>query len=71
MSATSLDSFKSRKTLKVGSKSYTYFSLKAAEKNGQAQELLDQLLELASEHNKDTGGGTSIRATFLRVTVSL
>ncbi len=30
----SLDSFKSRKTLKVGSKSYTYFSLTAAEKNG-------------------------------------
>ncbi len=30
----SLDSFKSRKTLKVGAKSYTYFSLKAAEKNG-------------------------------------
>ena len=30
----SRDSFKSRKTLKVGSKSYTYFSLKAAEKNG-------------------------------------
>ena len=30
----SLDSFKCRKTLKVGSKSYTYFSLKAAEKNG-------------------------------------
>ena len=34
MPASSLDSFKSRKTLKVGSKSYTYFSLKAAEKNG-------------------------------------
>ncbi len=34
MTATSLDSFKSRKTLKVGTKSYTYFSLKAAEKNG-------------------------------------
>jgi aconitate hydratase len=34
MSLTSLDSFKSRKTLKVGSRSYTYFSLKAAEKNG-------------------------------------
>ncbi len=34
MTATSLDSFKSRKTLKVGSKNYTYFSLKAAEKNG-------------------------------------
>ena len=30
----SLDSFKSRKTLKVGTKIYTYFSLKAAEKNG-------------------------------------
>jgi aconitate hydratase len=30
----SLDSFKSRKTLKVGSKTYTYYSLKAAEKNG-------------------------------------
>ena len=29
-----LDSFKSRKVLKVGSKSYVYFSLKAAEKNG-------------------------------------
>jgi aconitate hydratase len=34
MSGTSLDSFKSRKTLKVGSKSYVYYSLKAAEKNG-------------------------------------
>ena len=30
----SLDSFKSRKVLKVGSKSYDYFSLIAAEKNG-------------------------------------
>jgi aconitate hydratase len=30
----SLDSFKSRKTLKVGTKTYTYFNLKAAEKNG-------------------------------------
>ena len=31
---TSLDSFKCRKTLKVGAKSYVYFSLTAAEKNG-------------------------------------
>ncbi|MGE0584901.1 MAG: aconitate hydratase AcnA [Flavobacteriaceae bacterium] len=31
---TSLDSFKCRKTLKVGTKSYEYYSLKAAEKNG-------------------------------------
>ena len=30
----SLNSFKSRKTLKVGKTTYTYFSLKAAEKNG-------------------------------------
>jgi aconitate hydratase len=30
----SLDSFKCRKTLKVGSRSYSYFSLKEAEKNG-------------------------------------
>ncbi|MCC7346881.1 MAG: aconitate hydratase, partial [Variibacter sp.] len=31
---TSLDSFKSRKTLKVGNKSYTYYSLPDAEANG-------------------------------------
>ncbi len=30
----SLDSFKCRRTLKVGAKNYTYFSLAAAEKNG-------------------------------------
>ncbi len=30
----SFDSFKSRKTLKVGKKTYVYYSLKAAEKNG-------------------------------------
>jgi aconitate hydratase len=34
MSEQSLDSFKCRKTLKVGSKSYVYYSLKVAEKNG-------------------------------------
>jgi aconitate hydratase len=31
---TAVNSFKSKKTLKVGSKTYTYYSLKAAEKNG-------------------------------------
>ncbi len=31
---TSLDSFKCCKTLQVGSKSYAYYSLPAAEKNG-------------------------------------
>ncbi len=30
----SLDSFKARKTLQVGAKTYTYFSLPEAEKNG-------------------------------------
>ena len=33
---TSLDSFKCRKKLKVGAKTYVYFSLKDAEKNGLA-----------------------------------
>ncbi len=36
---TSLDSFKSRKKLVVGAKTYHYFSLKAAEKNGLARRL--------------------------------
>ncbi len=34
MTQASLDSFKCRKSLKVGAKTYSYFSLKAAEKNG-------------------------------------
>ena len=34
MSMQSLDSFKCRKSMKVGNKTYQYFSLKAAEKNG-------------------------------------
>ena len=33
---TSLDSFKSKKKLKVGTKTYVYYSLKDAEKNGLA-----------------------------------
>ena len=45
--------------------------IEAAEKSGQVDELQRQLLELASEHNKKTGGGTSISATFMRVTVRL
>ena len=36
MTMQSLDSFKSRKTLTVGKKTYVYFSLKEAEKNGLA-----------------------------------
>ena len=34
MSMQSLDSFKCRKSMKVGNKTYHYFNLKAAEKNG-------------------------------------
>src|SRR5580693_2014495 len=43
----------------------------AAQKNGKVDELHGQLLELAKAQNKGADGGTSIPATFLRVTVSL
>jgi ubiquinone/menaquinone biosynthesis C-methylase UbiE len=43
----------------------------AAEKNGKVEELHDQLVELANAQNQSKNGGTSIPATFLRVTVSL
>jgi len=43
----------------------------AAEKNGKVEELHSQLVELAKAQNTSTGGGISIPATFLRVTVSL
>ena len=49
----------------------TMNAFEAAEKNGKEEELHDQLLELAKSQNKSTNGGTSIPATFLRVTVSL
>jgi SAM-dependent methyltransferase len=42
----------------------------AAEKTGKVDELHQQLLALATGHNEDAGGGVSIPATFLRVTVS-
>jgi ubiquinone/menaquinone biosynthesis C-methylase UbiE len=48
----------------------TMNAFEAAEKSGKVQELHHQLLELAKEHNTRTDGGTSIPATFLRVTVS-
>ena len=43
----------------------------AAEKNGKVEELHSQLVELANAQNESENGGTSIPATFLRVTVSL
>ena len=42
----------------------------AAEKSGTVKDLHRQLLELANEHNTGTAGGTSIAATFLRVSVN-
>ncbi|MCA1709658.1 MAG: hypothetical protein LC808_42830 [Actinobacteria bacterium] len=44
-------------------------AFEAAEKSGKVEDLHQQLVELANEQNEDTGGGTSIPATFLRVTV--
>jgi ubiquinone/menaquinone biosynthesis C-methylase UbiE len=43
----------------------------AAEKTGRVEELHSHLLDLANAQNTNTDGGTSIPATFLRVTVSL
>jgi len=43
----------------------------AAEKNGKAEELNRQLVAQAEAHNKATGGGTLIPATFMRVAVNL
>jgi hypothetical protein len=48
----------------------TMNAFEAAEKSGKVEELHKQLLELANAQNTDTGG-TSIPATFLRVTVSV
>lgn len=49
----------------------TMNAFEAAEKSGKVEELRRQLVELANAENTNTGGGTSIPATFLRVTVSL
>jgi ubiquinone/menaquinone biosynthesis C-methylase UbiE len=43
----------------------------SAEKDGKTEELHTQLVELAKAQNQSTNGGTSIAATFLRVTVSV
>ena len=46
-------------------------AVEAAEKSGREEELHEQLLELAKVRNRNANGGTSIPATFLRVTVCL
>ena len=49
----------------------TMNAFEVAQKSGKVEELHSQLLELAKAQNKSTDGGTSIPATFLRVTVNL
>ena len=49
----------------------TMNAVEAAQKNGKAEELHSQLVELANSQNERTDAGTFIPATFMRVTVSL
>jgi hypothetical protein len=49
----------------------TMSAFDAAEKTGKVEDLYSQLVELAKAQNTSPNGGTSIPATFLRVTVSL
>lgn len=49
----------------------TMNAFEAAQKSGAVEDLHCQLLELAKAQNKGADGGTSIAATFLRVTVQL
>ena len=49
----------------------TMNAFEAAESNGKVAELHTQLVELAKSQNTNTSGGTSISATFLRVTVDV
>jgi len=49
----------------------TMNAFEAAEKSGRGEDLHSQLVDLAKAHNSSANGGTSIPATFLRVTVNL
>ena len=49
----------------------TMNAFEAAGKIGRVDELYHQLVELAKAHNTSATGGTTIPATFMRVTVSL
>jgi hypothetical protein len=46
-------------------------AVESAQKNGKAEDLHKQLMELATSQNKSKDAGTLIPATFMRVTVSL
>ena len=49
----------------------TMNAFEAARNSGTVEDFHNQLLDLANAQNKSTDGGTSIPATFLRVTVRL
>jgi ubiquinone/menaquinone biosynthesis C-methylase UbiE len=49
----------------------TMNAVEAAQKNGKAEDLHKQLLELANAQNKSKNAGTFIPATFMRITVSV
>jgi hypothetical protein len=49
----------------------TMNAVEAARLNGKAEELHNQLVELANSQNESKDAGTFIPATFMRVTVSL
>jgi aconitate hydratase len=73
MSATpaSLDTFKCRKTLKVGSKTYEYFSLPDAEKNGLAGlSRLPFSLKVLAENLLRHEDGRSVTADDIRAVVA-
>jgi len=49
----------------------TMKAFEAAETSGRAEELSSRLVKLAMEQNESTNEGTSIPATYLRVTIQL
>jgi hypothetical protein len=49
----------------------TMNAYEAAEKNGKVDELHRQIVEVAQAQNESRDGGTSISATYARVTVNL
>lgn len=49
----------------------TMNAIEAAKQGGKGEELQRQLLDLTNAQNRATRGGTSIAATFMRVTVDL
>src|ERR1700759_1940961 len=67
----SLDSFKCRKTLKVGSKTYVYFSLAAAEKNGlKGASQLPYSLKVLLENLLRYEDGKTVTADDIRAVAS-